>query len=105
MALLERHANVNVGESGECGESGTPLHVASEYGFLDVAHVLLEQRANVNATGRPSGWTPLHLAVWVRNIEMAKYLLERRAQVNAACVQGQRPLWIAVQSDDMGAVE
>lgn len=54
-----------------CEQKGfTPLHVASKYGKVDVAELLLERAANPNAAGKvprprsaPSTFTPASVCV------------------------------------------
>jgi ankyrin repeat protein len=62
----------------------TPLHLASEYGFIEVARWLLENGGQVNAKCY-NQFTPLYFA---REPEMAKLLLEHKADVNAKHVSG-----------------
>jgi ankyrin repeat protein len=62
----------------------TPLHLASEYGFIEVARWLLENGGNVNARSY-NRFTPLSFA---REPDMAKLLLEHKADVNAVDVSG-----------------
>jgi ankyrin repeat protein len=62
----------------------TPLHLASEYGFIEVAGWLLEHGGNVNARSY-NRFTPLHFA---REPQMAKLLLEHKADLNAEAVSG-----------------
>jgi ankyrin repeat protein len=60
----------------------TALHLAAAAGKADLAEILLDNGADVNAGDW--GWTPLHEAVDRRDKAMAELLLKRKADVNAA---------------------
>jgi RNA polymerase sigma factor (sigma-70 family) len=48
----------------------TPLHLAAQFGLVELAAALLERGADVNAqSARSHHLTPLHLAVWLGKIE------------------------------------
>jgi ankyrin repeat protein len=76
----------------------TPLHVASRRNRIEIAKLLIDRGADVEA--KVDGWTPLHLASRWNCIETAKLLLERGADVEAKDDCGQTPLHLA-QSDEM----
>jgi ankyrin repeat protein len=69
------------------------LHWAAENGLTDIARLLLDQGADVNARDNFSN-TPLHLAV--RHAAMVELLLARGAQVGARNAFGNTPLHLAV---------
>ena len=50
----------------------TPLHHASENGFVQVVSILLEHKANVSAEG-DLGFTPLHGAALRGHVEVGSY--------------------------------
>ncbi len=60
----------------------TPLHYAIEYGYENVAKVLIAEGANVNARGI-RGLTPLHFAACHGNNDVAELLIARGTDVNA----------------------
>jgi ankyrin repeat protein len=66
---------------------------AAEHGLLNIATLLLDQGADVNATDQ-FGNTSLHLAV--RYPELVRLLLERGARVGARNAFGDTPLHRAV---------
>ncbi|KAH9023296.1 ankyrin repeat-containing domain protein [Lactarius pseudohatsudake] len=110
----------NVDTSARDKEQATPLHVASYYGHLRVAEVLLdhgfgvdssdlkghpgrvvrlaqrllEHGADVNAQNKDRE-TPLHLASRLRLHEIARTLLENGADVNVKNSEGKSPLQLS----------
>ncbi|MBA3954492.1 ankyrin repeat domain-containing protein [Candidatus Dependentiae bacterium] len=53
----------------------TPLHWAANRGLTDMAQLLLDKGANVNATDHRFGYTPLHIAASSGYTELAQLLL------------------------------
>ena len=51
----------------------TPLHFASDKGFLSIVEYLLNQKADVNAKNN-DGQTPLHFATEGGYIDIVQYL-------------------------------
>jgi ankyrin repeat protein len=72
----------------------TPLHWAAETGRLDLAKLLLEYGADVNAKNQ-AGQTPLYFAARANQMELAKFLSARKAKINAPDTFGRTPLWEA----------
>ena len=70
--LLERGPDVNVEKDGSA-----LLHLAAEHGHTEIALLLLEEGADVNAKNEEDGWTSLHLALYHSHTEIAELLLER----------------------------
>ncbi|MEZ4869086.1 MAG: sigma-70 family RNA polymerase sigma factor [Caldilineaceae bacterium] len=62
---------------------GTPLHVAADKGQLEVAQLLLERGAVVNATTDSGNITPMHDAAFSGQVEMVKFLLTQGADPTA----------------------
>jgi hypothetical protein len=95
--LIAEGADVNAKD----GYGSIPLHFAVEQGNLDVARLLLDRGANVNAkSGAPlagpiTGRTPLHIAVAQGNFEITRLLLDRGADINAKDGRGSTPLSLA----------
>jgi len=105
-ALLQEGLDVN----GAQGDGMTALHWAAENGDLQMAEVLLEAGAWVNAaTGGTSGvglFTPLHVAAEVGDGAMVRLLLEAGADVSAGtAVGGQTPLHYAARAGNSEAIE
>jgi len=55
----------------------TPLHVACQYGKIEVIMALLDRGANINARGE-NQYTPLHVACQYGNLEVIMALLETK---------------------------
>jgi hypothetical protein len=62
-------------------QGASPLHVASELGWVEGAELLLNRRANPNL-GNNRGETPLILAVQRRDLAMVRLLRSRGANPN-----------------------
>jgi ankyrin repeat protein len=73
--LLKSGLDVNVS-----GFGGTTLHIAASKGYLDLAAVLLDHGADVNAaieSHKGTGPTPLAVALKQKQAKMADYLASR----------------------------
>lgn len=77
----------------------TALHLAAFFGHRDLAALLLERGADVNARSRSETFaqanTPLHAAAANRHLEVAQLLVARGADVNARDGSGFTPLALA----------
>jgi hypothetical protein len=84
----------------------TPLHVASEYGKVEIVKYLIEQcHANVEEKDN-YGWTPLHIASARGKIKVVKYLIEQcHANVEENDNDGKTPLHIASAYDKIEVVK
>ncbi len=91
--LIEAGANINAVTTVQ---KETPLHIAVRYGHKEVAELLLDRGANVNAVERRK-WTPLHTAVKSGKMEVAELLLDRGANVNAVDNLDMTPLHFALK--------
>jgi ankyrin repeat protein len=81
--LLAKRANVHSLRSGQWGEfARTPLHDVAATRHTDIAGLLLDYGANINAKENRHR-TPLHRAVSSRNCIMVEFLISKRAEVNA----------------------
>lgn len=76
-------------------ENVTPLHTAAFFCRAEIATLLLEHGAQVNAADG-AGLTPLH---WVSCGEVAEILIEHDANVSAASASGLTPLHTAIDVD------
>ncbi len=78
----------------------TALHAAARWRDTVAARLLLEARADANATGR-FGDTPLHMAAWDGDVEMARLLLAYGANVNSASgYDDGTPLCVAAEAGE-----
>ena len=84
----------------------TPLHLASFFGHLKVAELLLAHNADVTARSRNStGNTPLHAALAGNHKLVAGLLIGRGADVNATDTAGWRPLHLASANNNIDAIK
>lgn len=77
----------------------TPLHRAAYENHLEMAELLLQHNANINAQTE-FGWTPLHSACKWNHPDMVALLLQHDADVNALSDGSQTPLHIAATVSD-----
>jgi hypothetical protein len=91
--LLKGQPNLVSSKDEEYGQ--TPLHIAAFNDRLDVAKLLLANKADVNAKAK-NGSTPLHLAAAKGNKDMADFLLANKADVNAVDNDGWSPMHSAI---------
>lgn len=84
----------------------TALHYAAFFGKADVAHVLIESGARVDAyTQNAFANQPLHAAAAGRHLEVCRILLAAGADVNATQHGGYTPLHEAAQHGDVELAE
>lgn len=92
--LIADGADVNRAD----GDLFTPLHCACDLGDPRVAALLLEARADPDAS-HPGldGWTPLHVAAWRGSAECVSLLLRHGADAGALDWYGRAPVdWAPV---------
>jgi ankyrin repeat protein len=95
--LIEEGARVNAEDGTDGG--ATPLHYAAALGSWDVASVLLEHCADIDAKAS-EGATPLHLAVFRKKPELVRLLLTNDAVVTRLDESGMTALDLASLSGD-----
>jgi ankyrin repeat protein len=78
----------------------TPLMLAAREGNVELARLLVEARADIDA-GTGDGKTALSLAIFNGNYEVASYLVDSKADVNKADAQRFTPLFWAVDRRNM----
>jgi hypothetical protein len=105
--LLERGANPNAKDKN----GWTPLHHAASVGSLDIAMLLINKGADVNAKSEKdvnilsdifndiatinTGSTPLHVAAYKGNLPVVELLLESGADPNVVDRGGRTPAVLA----------
>ena len=98
--LLERGADVNtkayqgLGERNPQLNDATPLHLCAWHDYKEIASLLLEHGAEVDARER-RGLTPLHTAIWCGSSRMIQVLLDRKASIEAGDDKLCTPLHVA----------
>jgi Ankyrin repeats (3 copies)/Ankyrin repeat len=75
-------------------EGNTPLHAAAACNACQIASVLLEHGADINAR-RNNGAAPLHMATHAGQIDMVRFLLNRGGDPNAKAEKKLTPLHMA----------
>jgi len=88
----------------------TLLHHASFFGWRETAALLIERRANVNATGRYNGFAtsnvcPIHMAASTGQTEVVQLLLDHGASINARDSAGRTPLYCAATTVKPDVIE
>eukprot|EP00438_Fugacium_kawagutii_P012028 Skav218170 [mRNA] locus=scaffold5213:141219:149416:- [translate_table: standard] len=78
----------------------TPLHGAAEKGYVEIAEVLLNSKASMEAKNF-NGNTPLHSAVKEGSLEVVRLLVAARAAVDVINADGKTPLqWAQERGHD-----
>lgn len=84
----------------------TPLHLASFFGHLEAARILLKAGADVNAVSNNSLTnTPLHAATAGKHAEVALLLLDHGAKTDTTDAGNYTPLQIATENQLKAVVE
>jgi len=92
--------------SARSADGFTALHLAAYFGKAEVARILLQAGADVNAEAdNEMRVHPLHSAAAGRHLEVCRLLLAAGADVNARQAGGFTPLHAAAQNGDPELVE
>jgi uncharacterized protein len=110
---VERVEQILGGEGGDpravnsySPDGWTPLHLASFFGHVKVAEVLLAHDADVTArSSNASGNTPLHSALAGNQKMIAGLLIGLGADVNATDRAGWRPLHLAAANGNVDGMK
>ena len=100
-ALLQQKVNVNATQ----GDGTTALHWAAFNDDLDLAKLLIDAGAKVNAATRNGAITPLLMACRNGSAPMIELLLKSGADVNSATLTGTTALMMAASSGSADAVK
>ena len=76
-------------------QSFAPLHVAAQSGDLELAALLIDRGAHLEAQSAETGSTPLKYAVFFAQIDMVKMLLQKGADVENSGGTSRTPLQLA----------
>jgi len=90
--LLEHGANADFKETRRYHMP--PMHLASQFGHVEIGKQLLDHGADVNSRDNFDR-TPLHMSAFFNAVEFARMLLEHDAEVGAKERWGRTPLRIA----------
>jgi ankyrin repeat protein len=81
-----------------------PLAIAAEARQLGMVKLLVQRKADVNASGA-CGWTALHYAARSRLKEMVAFLLSKGAQARIRDMEGKTPLRYAFDMAQAGVMQ
>jgi ankyrin repeat protein len=73
----------------------TSLHVAAEYGHIDIVQLLLDRGALIDGVDS-SGWAALHTGAIKGHLDIVRLLLDRGAQIDAKDNMGATALLLAI---------
>lgn len=96
LSLIKQMAPFQLSQGNAAGQ--TPLHVAVQKNYVEIAQALLEQGANVDALAKDLSYrymTPLHYAALTGNLIISKLLLYYGANTQIKNSQAQTPADIA----------
>jgi uncharacterized protein len=101
-ALLAAGAYVNAASRESM--KVTPLASAAAANRNDIARVLIEHGADVNAKAA-ANFSPLHEAAATGNLELARLLLDKGANINAVTEDGKTPFIYAQEHNRAEMIE
>lgn len=96
--LLSSTNHVDVNAEDPYGN--TPLMIAADRGYMEIAEELIAHEAKVNAVDK-YGQSALMYAAFSGHFNLAKLLLEHRAKVNHASLYGQTALMKAAYGNSL----
>ena len=100
--LLEKGANPNIAANNQFKVA--PIHSVCAISAFDIAELLIEHGADVNAK-QMQGITPLHSAAHTGQTKLSKLLIDNGADINAKMDNEQTPLFMANEKDFKETVE
>jgi uncharacterized protein len=100
--LLENGANPNIPSNNQF--KVTPLHSACAISHFEIAELLIDYKADVNAK-QMQEISPLHSASHNGQTKLVKLLIDNGAVINAKTESGQTPLFMAKEKKYIETVE
>jgi len=92
--LCKRRCSVSMIDQGGL----TPIHLAASLGKTEIVHILLENRADIDACAISTGDTALHMASSANHLDTVTLLLQKGANVNKQNNEGQTCLMQAARN-------
>jgi ankyrin repeat protein len=83
----------------------TPLHQAAYYSQLEIAEILIQHGADVNAKGGRHNFSPIFISVSKDDINFLKLLIKNGADINLKDDLNKTPLICAAQDDNLESVK
>ena len=85
----------------EChdAEGNTPLHLACSGGSASIVELLINSKANAEATNKLNEM-PLHVAVRCGHVPIAQFLLENRVPIECKTLEAHTPLHYAARKNN-----
>ncbi|CAL4137312.1 unnamed protein product, partial [Meganyctiphanes norvegica] len=89
-----------------CNNDGaTPLMLAAMCGHKQVAQILLQYGAYIDAQDHKNGWTALMQAIYHRQTDVAKFLIQCGADINIQTLQGYTAFYFASEMLDTDIIK
>ena len=101
---LAEAENCDISISEETERQRSPIHLASENGYLNLIKILIRRGAEVNIQDKLE-MTPLPWSSYGGHFESVKYLLSHGAAVNASDSMGRTPLFRAAEHQHYEVVQ
>jgi ankyrin repeat protein len=94
LCLIEHGADINHNHNPHDDDDGTLLHLAARKNQVQIAQMLFQKGASIEATDRHKH-TPLHIACYNGHKQIALFLLDKGADIEAKSIVANRPLHLA----------